>query len=123
MMWRTGGAVVQYLYYPEKTNDCGDDFAYRVNGQNLTFTPGKWHTVEHRIVMNRAGEHNGVLQTWFDGVLALDNQAFLYRASGATFGIDALYFSTFFGGSDSTWAPPSAQVADFDDFVVTRADL
>ena len=69
--------------------------------------------------MNTPGAHDGILQAWFDGSLALDNQTFIYRIATATFGIDALYFSTFFGGSDATWAPTAAQVADFDDFIVS----
>lgn len=35
-----------------------------------------------------------------------------------TFMIDALHFSTFFGGSDSTWAPATYQTVDYDDFIV-----
>lgn len=118
MMWRTGGAAVQYLYFPDKVNACGDDFTYRANNADLLFKPGTWHRVLHRIRMNTPGQNNGILQAWFDGALALDNTTFNYRISGATFAIDALYFSTFFGGSDATWAPAQAQIADFDDFVV-----
>ena len=121
MMWRTSGAAVQYMYFPEKVNSCGDDFAYAANGTDLVFAPGQWHRVMHRIRMNQAGSHDGILQAWLDDQLALDNQSFIYRIVGATFGVDALYFSTFFGGSDSTWAPATAQVADFDDFIVSTA--
>jgi len=121
MMWRTSGAAVQYMYFPEKVNSCGDDFAYAANGTSLVCAPGQWHRVIHRIRMNQAGSHDGILQAWLDDQLALDNQSFVYRIVGATFGIDALYFSTFFGGSASTWAPSTAQVADFDDFIVSTA--
>jgi hypothetical protein len=114
MMWRTDGAAVQYMYFPEKIEACGDDYAYAI-----AFTPGAWHTVEHRIVMNTPGEHDGVLQAWFDGELALDDTAFLYRLADGTYGVDALYFSTFFGGGDATWAPSADQTVDFDDFVIT----
>lgn len=37
---------------------------------------------------------------------ALDEQALQYR-SVSSVSIGGLYFSTFFGGSDSSWAPPS----------------
>ena len=123
MMWRTAGACVQYLYFPEKVNACGDDYPYRIGGANVAFVPGRWHRVQHRIVMNTPGLHDGVLQSWFDGTLALDNQAFIYRIATESFGIDALYFSTFFGGSDATWAPQVAQVADFDDFIVSETPI
>jgi hypothetical protein len=113
------GAAVQYLYFPEKVNTCGDDYPYQIGSTKVSSSPGQWHRVQHRIRMNTPGAHDGILQAWFDGSLALDNQAFLYRIPSATFGIDALYFSTFFGGSDATWAPATAQVADFDDFIVS----
>ncbi len=119
-MWRTGGAAVQYMYFPEKVQSCGDDYPYLANANAVNFARGTWHTVAHRLVMNTAGQHDGILQAWFDGELVLDLSDFLYRATGATYGIDALYFSTFFGGSDASWAPETAQIADFDDFVITK---
>jgi hypothetical protein len=123
MMWRPAGAAVQYLYFPEKVNACGDDYPYLLGGANVSFGSGQWHRVQHRIRMNTPGMHDGILQAWFDGALALDNQAFIYRIESASFGIDALYFSTFFGGSDASWAPATAQIADFDDFVVSAQPI
>jgi hypothetical protein len=120
MMWRPLGACVAYVYYPEKTNSCGDDFPYQIEGKNVTFVPGNWHRIVQRIRMNQPGIHNGILQAWFDGTLAIDNQSFIYRIESERFQIDALYFSTFFGGSDSTWAPATTQYVDYDDFVVSR---
>jgi hypothetical protein len=115
-MWRPGGAAVQYMYWPDKVSTCGDDFAYMDGGAAVTFVPGTWHEIEHRVVMNAPGRKNGVMQAWFDGRSVLDRSDFGYRVAGHSFGIDAMYFSTFFGGSDATWAPATAQVADFDDF-------
>ncbi len=120
MMWRPEGAAVQYLYFPEKVNECGDDYVYRSTSGEARFARGQWHQVVHRLRMNTPGVRDGILQAWFDHALVLDEQAFYYRVPGATFGIDSLYFSTFFGGSDSTWAPASAQVADFDDFLISE---
>ena len=70
------------------------------------FEPGTWHTVEHRLMMNTPGPHDGVLQAWFDGEPAVDDQAFLYRLADATYGIDALYFSTFFAATMRDTLPP-----------------
>jgi len=122
-MWRPGGAAVQYLYYPDKKNRCGDDFSYVSDGRNFVFVPGKWQTIEHRIVMNTPGQRDGILQAWVDGALVLDENQFYYCAPGATFAIDALYFSTFFGGSDSTWAPATDQTVDYDDFIVSSRPI
>jgi len=123
MMWRTGGAAVQYMYFPEKVQSCGDDYDYMSGGSAIEFQPGTWHRVEHRLVMNTPGEHDGVVEAWFDGQPALAEKAFLFRLAGATFGIDTLYFSTFFGGSDASWAPPAAQTVDYDDFIVSTGPI
>lgn len=123
MMWRTGGLAVQYLYFPDKIESCGDDYEYQVAEMDARFTPGKWHVVLHRIVMNTPGQPNGVMQAWFDGALALDHHSFVWRKAGAGWAIDALYFSTFFGGSDATWAPNTDQTIDYDDFIVSTAPI
>jgi hypothetical protein len=117
-MWRTGGEIVQYLYAPRKKAVCGDDYHYSKGAEKQLFTPGLWQTVEHRLVMNTPGLNDGVMQAWVDGVLVLDIRDFLFREADASFSIDMLYFSTFFGGGDQSWAPKTAQVADFDELIV-----
>jgi hypothetical protein len=114
MMWRAGGAPVQYVYHPRQTSTYGVDLAY----EGATFSPGSWHRVEHRIVMNAPGRADGVLQGWFDGRLALDRRDMLLRLEGSLH-IDALYFSTFFGGNDPSWGARRDEVVDFDDFLVS----
>lgn len=122
-MWRSGGAVVQYVYYPTQPNSCGDDLGYMRGGSAALFVPGTWHTVEHRIAMNTPGVADGVIEAWLDGELVLRDTARLWRNAGATFAIDTLYFSTFFGGSDSTWAPSTPQTVDFDDLIVADGPI
>jgi hypothetical protein len=118
LMWRPGGAAVQYVYYPGQSTTYGVDLAYvSPSGAPDRFQPGTWHLVEHRIVMNSPGQANGVLQAWFDGHLALDAHDRVWRLDG-TVHVDALYFSTFFGGNDPSWAAARDEVVDFDDFVI-----
>ena len=118
-MWRAGGQVEQYMYYPERTNRCGDDWNYG----GARFVPGQWHTMEHRIVMGTKGQSNGVMQGWIDGRLMLNRTNVKWRTATADYSIDTLYFSTFFGGSDASWAPKSAQRIDFDDLIVSTAPI
>ena len=124
MMWRAEGKAVQYIYYPNKVQTCGDDFDY-LDGANkpLTFVPGSWHWVQHRIVMNDDGTKNGIMQSWMDGVLALDLQDFEWRVNGASYGVDGFYFSTFFGGGDASWAPSQSQIVDFDEILVSTSSI
>ncbi len=124
MMWRAGGKVVQYVYHPEIA-EYGEDMDWSQGGQRY-FAPGKWHCVETQILMNSvidgAGQHDGVVRSWFDGDLALERTNVRFRDVD-TLKIDGLYFSTFFGGSDATWAPAENQGAQFDNFVVSRAPI
>ncbi|MCP8899887.1 polysaccharide lyase [Gilvimarinus xylanilyticus] len=39
-------------------------------GFQKRFTPGKWHEIRIRQVLNTPGHRNGVIQGWLDGVLA-----------------------------------------------------
>lgn len=121
MMWRSGLDAVQYVYHPDQPTTYGEDFQWAIGGQRR-FVPGTWHTIEHRVVMNTPGAHDGIIQGWFDGELALDTRDLRFR-DVSTFAIDGLYFSTFFGGSTADWAPSSDQVVDFDDFVVSTGHV
>ena len=118
LMWRPGGAVVQYVYYPHQSSTYGVDLPYLLQGGPARFQPGVWHRVEHRLVMNTPGQANGVLQAWIDGQLALDQHDRVWRLDGSI-GIDALYFSTFFGGNDPSWGAARDETVDFDDFIVS----
>jgi hypothetical protein len=119
MMWRRNGAVVQLMYTSALANLCGDDFPYTVGGRAGSFVPGEWQQVRHRLRMNTPGQSDGVVQAWLDGSLALDRHDVAFRGSAYNFLVDAIYFSTFFGGSDATWAPTSDQTVDYDDFVIS----
>jgi hypothetical protein len=117
LMWRAGGAAVQYVYYPNQTSTYGVDLQYL-----RRFQPGVWHRVEHRVVMNTPGQANGVLQAWFDGQLVLDLHDRVWRLD-ASVHVDALYFSTFFGGNDASFAPTRDESIDFDDFIVSTQPI
>lgn len=121
MMWRGSGKVVQYLYHPDQPTTYGEDLDWALGGQRI-FEPGSWHRVEHRVVMNTPGMSDGLVQAWFDGKLALDHQGVRFR-DVSDFAIDIFYFSTFFGGSGASWAPPGDQYVTFDDFIIATTPL
>ncbi len=121
MMWRVDGAVVQYVYHPDQPESYGEDFDWELGGARA-FVPGQWHQVEHRIVMNTPGTSDGVVEGWFDGVPALYRDGLRFRDVG-TFAIDMMYFSTFFGGADASWAATSDEHVYFDDFVISTAPI
>ncbi|MCH2109014.1 MAG: hypothetical protein MK135_06775 [Polyangiaceae bacterium] len=123
MMWRAQGAAVQYVYFPEKESNCGDDFPYALKDAPAQFQTNTWHRVQHHLKMNTPGESDGVLEAWFDGELAYQTQELLYRRANASFAIDTLYFSTFYGGGDSSWAPDAPTFVEFDNFIVATEPI
>jgi len=118
MMWRAGGKIVQYLYYPDQLSKYGENFPWCINGHECHFIPGKWHHIEQRIKMNTPGKSDGIIQGWLDGELTIDVRNIRFRDIN-TLGIDAFYFSTFFGGGDASWAPAKREYVYFDQFVIS----
>lgn len=121
MMWRTYGSAVQYMYHPDQPNAAGQDFPWDLNGQRY-FTKGQWHKVETRIKMNSPGQRNGIVQSWFDGKLALNRQNVRFRNTN-DFAINWFLFSTFFGGSDQTWAAAKQEYAYFDNIIISTKPI
>ena len=121
MMWRTDGAIVQYVYHPDQPDNHGEDLPWSIDGEASRFKPDRWYTVRHEITMNTPGEHDGIIRTWLDGELALEFTSMRFRDIG-DLGIDTLYFSTFFGGGNSSWAPSKDEVIWFDDFEIRSLD-
>jgi len=78
MMWRTGGEAVQYVYHPDQAGTWGESFIWNEGGARV-FEPGVWHQVEHRVVMNTPTQHDGQIQGWWDGELALDVSGLRFR--------------------------------------------
>jgi hypothetical protein len=67
--------------------------------------------------MNTPGKADGVVRTYFDGELSLERTDLVFRHAGEL-KIDLFYISTFFGGSDPSWAPPKDTYITYDDFQV-----
>ena len=121
MMWRTEGAIVQYVYHPDQPGGYGEDLPWSIEEAQVRFESDRWYTLRHEIIMNTPGEHDGVIRTWLDGEPALTVTDMRFRDVD-TFAIDTLYFSTFFGGGSSSWATSKDEVIWFDDFEVRTPD-
>ena len=115
IMWRTDGAITQYVYHPDQPENYGEDLPWKIDDQQAHFAIDQWHTVTHEIRMNTPGNNDGSITTWLDGIPALQAENMRFRDID-DFAIDHLYFSTFFGGSNSTWSTTKDEVIYFDDF-------
>lgn len=116
-MWRENGLLENYIYHAGQRNYYGDDEYW-----NVAATPGVWHSVQHRIVLNTPGQKNGILEAWFDGRKVLSLSDIEYRKTN-TIGINLFYFSTFFGGNDISWAPATDQTMHFDNFAISTETI
>ena len=121
MMWRADGEAIQYVYHPDQPGTYGDNLPWDIGGQR-SFPPGEWVHVEHRFVMNTPGQSDGLVQGWYNGELAVERQNMRFRDVD-TFAVDVFYFSTFFGGSGSEWAPTKDEYVYFDHFIVATAPI
>ena len=122
MMWRANGKLVYYVYHPDQPGKFGQDLLWQQNGEPLFVKSGIWYHIQHRVVMNMPGKQDGILQGWLDGEEVFLKSNLRFRDVDAL-AIDALYFSTFFGGGNQSFAPAEEQVIYFDDFVVATEPI
>ncbi|MGI3784095.1 MAG: polysaccharide lyase [Janthinobacterium lividum] len=105
--------VVTYLYHPGQVREFGDNVSW-----GSSFTPGVWHHVRQCHVMNTVGEADGVLRTWFDGRLVMQETDVVYRTDPKVH-ITHFDWSVFRGGSSSTWAGAKNAYVDLDNLQIT----
>jgi len=121
IMWRDQGKIVQYVYHPDQKDKFGKDFVWDIEGETY-FEPGLWYRVETWIKLNSPGKNNGIVESWLDGKLALKNKKMRFRDI-KSLKIDALLFTTFFGGSDDTWATKKAEHVCFDNVIISTRPI
>ncbi|MEM6364209.1 MAG: polysaccharide lyase [Planctomycetota bacterium] len=112
LMWRRYGDAVLYLYHLDQRERYGDDFPL-----NVRFQANRWYDIRQRVTVNREHQNDGRVQVWVDGQEVLDQRNLRLRLGNAA-PVDLFYFSTFFGGRGSDWAPSTDQSIDFADFSV-----
>ena len=105
--------VVTYLYHPGQVREYGDNVSW-----GSSFTPGVWHHVRQCHVMNTIGRADGVLQTWFDGQLVMQETDVVYRTDPDVH-ITHFDWSVFRGGNSSTWAGEKNAYVDLDNLEIT----
>jgi hypothetical protein len=119
LMWRKDGHGEAYVYHKNQKSNYGDSFSFPAEFHFPTDTPIR---VRLRVTMNEPGRKNGKLYVW----IAVADQPEQLMVSHTdmewrtvdTFGVDALYFETFHGGSDKTWAPTRACWSEFSNIKV-----
>ncbi|MBC8954864.1 polysaccharide lyase [Xenorhabdus sp. PB62.4] len=113
LMWRKEGELFGYLYYPEKESRCGDYVKL-----NTSLKKGVWYTLTQYVKLNSIGKRDGIYIQYVDNKEVLRLNDIKLRNENNVF-IDAIKWSSFFGGSTLDWAPPVEQYAYFDNFIVS----
>ena len=112
-MWKRLGAAILYLYWGDKTARCGQPFAL-----NVRFARDVWYTLTQHVKLNTPGFYDGVVEVWVNDTEVFRKSNIRFRLAGAGWKITGMYFSTFFGGSDSSWATTKSEAIYFDDFSI-----
>jgi Polysaccharide lyase 14 len=111
LMWRAGGAAEVYGYISTTTNGYGDDWGRG----NFSFqADGQWHSLTEHIHLNTPGHSDGYVTLAYDGTVRIDQTGLAITTMGTPIG--GLFFSTFYGGHDSSWAPTANEHIDFAGF-------
>jgi len=115
IMWRTNGQGEAYAYIPSPNNlcsekknvICNDDFGISLSRGSFTFQSGQWNHIALLVQLNNPVDvANGNVEVYFNNVQAFAQQDLQIRASDSVTA-GGLFFSTFFGGSDSSWSTPN----------------
>lgn len=114
LMWRTNGDGEVYAYLPTSPN-----YGTSISRGSWRFQPGKWYHLEQQVRLNQPGQNNGRIQVWVDGKQVVNQDNLMFRTTDQL-KVNGIFFSTFFGGDDPSWATPNNVYVDFAQFSVVR---
>ena len=113
-MWRKQGEGEIYAYLPTSS-----EHGTSIGRSNWRFKPNRWYRLEQEVTLNDPDLANGRIQVWLDGKKVLDRGGLVFRHV-EYLTIDGIFFSTFFGGGDPSWATPKDVYIDFAAFSVSQ---
>lgn len=116
MMWRRNGDGEVYAYLPTS-----EDYGTSIGRGSWRFVPGTWYRIDQEVRLNQPSQADGQIRVWIDGELVIDQAGLTFRTVDSL-QIDGLFFSTFFGGGDESWATPHDVYADFANFSVSAVE-
>jgi hypothetical protein len=110
LMWRDQGLAEVYGYIANSSG-YGDDWT----GGGLAFqADGKWHHLAEQIHLNSPGNADGYVTLSYDGQEYIRKSGLAITTTNTP--ISGLYFSTFYGGHDASWAPSADMAIGFANF-------
>ncbi len=114
LMWRRDGRGEAYIYHKNQPDDYGHSFPFP---EEFRFPTDQPVQVRLAVTMNLPEHRDGTLRVWITlpgqpEKLMVEQTTMEWR-NAATFGVDGLYFETFHGGGDKSWAPNKPCWAEF----------
>ena len=113
LMWRTNGAGEIYAYIAGKTG-----YGLSIDRGGVTWlADGQWHAVSLHVVLNTPGNADGSASLSVDGVTGINSTGMTITSTNTQIG--GIFFSTFYGGHDASWAPSAPMSIDFSNFAAS----
>jgi len=112
-MWRTNGDTEIYAYIADKETGYWTSFGR----WNARFETNKWYNISQRIKLNDIWTSNWIIE-YFINWEKVFSKTWLNITNNPDVKIDAILFSTFFGGWDNSWATPKNTNTYFKNFKV-----
>ena len=112
-MWRAGGLGEVYAYLPTSR-----EHGTSMGRGTWSWPTGNWVSVQQWVHLNTPGRLDGTVRVWLNGAQVLDRHGLDFRTTD-DLKVDGVFFSTFFGGDDASWASPTDQYAEFAGFAIS----
>jgi hypothetical protein len=127
LIWKSFGKAAVYYYSMDHKSQYGDYAQLEVNGAEVSWPRGQWINVVQRVRVNTVSNGNanpdGEIQVWYNGAPAATVSGLRFVRNGDL--VDRAYFSSFFGGATTEFAPANDSWIWYDDLKVStnRADI
>jgi len=108
--------LVQYMYYPDRKTNYGDDQIYKYKNKKVFVEPNKWYNIKMRIGLSPDPNKKDTLLAWVNGKKTLSRKLNLRKKK--SYGINQVMFSLFFGGNDETWHTKKNEKVYFRKFLI-----
>ena len=116
LMWRQAGNGELYAYLPSS-----EEYGTSMGRGAWQFQPGVWYKLEQEVTLNHPNRMDGQIRVWVNGDLVIEQGGLQFRTIDAL-KIEGIFFSTFFGGGDASWATPRDVHTDFANFSVSAVE-
>lgn len=128
MIWRSGGKAAIYYYHMGHEGQYGDYVDLKnASGTVINYPRGQWINLVQRLKVNTvsggSANPDGEIDIWYNGTQAATIRGLrLVRNADL---VDRAYFSSFFGGATTSFAPTNDSYIWYDDLKVStqRSDV